>query len=93
MGRTASWLPLTRARTRRPEASAGVSPANVLPKVHHGRAMVDMVGLALLLGLLASGSMLMHSMEVTRSVPRVRAFAVLSIFFMLGFIYWYVEAL
>jgi hypothetical protein len=55
--------------------------------------MVDMVGLALLLGLLASGSMLMHSMEVTRSVPRVRAFAVLSIFFMLGFIYWYVEAL
>lgn len=68
-------------------------PANVLPKVRHGQGMVDMVGLALLLGLLASGTMLMHSMEVSRSVPRVRAFAVLSIVFMLGFMYWYAEAL
>ena len=55
--------------------------------------MVDVLGLALLIGLLASGTLLMHSMEVSRSVPRVRAFAVLSIMFMLGFIYWYTEAL
>jgi hypothetical protein len=55
--------------------------------------MVDVVGLALLIGLLASGTLLMHSMEVSRSVPRVRAFALMSIVFMLGFIYWYVEAL
>ncbi|MCK4970208.1 MAG: hypothetical protein KAS77_06770 [Thermoplasmata archaeon] len=55
--------------------------------------MVDVVGLALLIGLLASGSFLMYSMEVTRSVPQVRIAAVLSIVFMIAFIYWYVEAL
>ena len=55
--------------------------------------MVDVVGLALLIGLVASGTFLMHSMEVTRSVARVRLAAVLSIVFMLGFMFWYVEAL
>lgn len=51
------------------------------------------MGLALLIGLLASGSLLMYSMEVTRSVPQVRFAAVVSIVFMIGFIFWYVEAL
>ena len=51
------------------------------------------MGLALLIGLLASGTLLMHSMEVSRSIPRVRAFALSSIVFMLAFIYWYMEAL
>lgn len=55
--------------------------------------MVDMVGLALLIGLLASGTYLMHSMEVSRSVPRVRIAALLSIVFMIAFIYWYTEGL
>jgi len=50
--------------------------------------MVDLVGLALLLGVLASGTLLMHSMEVSRSVPRVRFAAILSLAFMLGLIYW-----
>jgi len=70
-----------------------VSPANVLPKGDHGQAMVDVVGLALLMGLLASGTYLMHSMEVSRSVPRVRFAALLSIVFMIAFIYWYTEGL
>ncbi|UCC93961.1 MAG: hypothetical protein JSW25_04665 [Thermoplasmata archaeon] len=55
--------------------------------------MVDIVGLALILGLLASGTFLMYSMEVSRSVPRVRMAAVLSIGFMLAFIYWYTKEL
>lgn len=67
--------------------------ANVLREGDHGRPMVDVVGLALLIGLVASGTFLMHSMEVTRSVARVRLAAVLSIVFMLGFMFWYVEAL
>ncbi|NIV80010.1 MAG: hypothetical protein GWN39_15005 [Thermoplasmata archaeon] len=53
---------------------------------------MDVVGLALLLGLIASGTFLMHSMEVTRSVTRVRIAAVLSIVFMIGFMLWYMEA-
>jgi hypothetical protein len=55
--------------------------------------MVDLVGLALLIGLLASGTYLMHSMEVSRSIPKVRFAAVLSIVFIVAFIYWYWEAL
>ncbi|UCC94109.1 MAG: hypothetical protein JSW25_05465 [Thermoplasmata archaeon] len=55
--------------------------------------MVDWVGLALLIGLLASGTYVIHSMEVSRSVTRVRIGAVVSILFMLGFLYWYWEAL
>jgi hypothetical protein len=55
--------------------------------------MVDVVGLALLMGLIASGTFLMHSMEVSRSVPRVRLAAVLSILFMLGFMLWYAGAI
>jgi hypothetical protein len=55
--------------------------------------MVDVVGLALLLGLIASGTFLMHSMEVSRSVPRVRLGAVLSIGFMIGFMAWYAGAI
>lgn len=63
-------------------------PQTFLPKAAHGRPMVDLVGLALLLGVLASGTLLMHSMEVSRSVPRVRFAAILSLAFMLGLIYW-----
>jgi hypothetical protein len=55
--------------------------------------MVDVLGLALLIGLVASGTFLMHSMEVTRSVPRVRFAALLSIVFMLGFMLWYMGVL
>lgn len=55
--------------------------------------MVDVVGLALLLGLVASGTFLMHSMEVTRSVPRVRFAALLSVVFMIGFMLWYAGVL
>jgi hypothetical protein len=55
--------------------------------------MVDLVGLALLIGLLASGTFVMHSMEVSRSVTRVRLGALLSIGFVIGFMYWYWEAL
>lgn len=51
------------------------------------------MGLVLLLGLLASGTYLMHSMEVSRSVPRVRTAAVVSIVFMIAFIYWYTTGL
>ena len=51
------------------------------------------MGLALLIGLIASGTFLMHSMEVTRSVPRVRLAALLSIVFMIGFMLWYVGVL
>jgi hypothetical protein len=55
--------------------------------------MVDVLGLALLIGLIASGTFVMHSMEVSRSVTRVRIGATLSIVFMLAFMYWYWEAL
>ena len=54
---------------------------------------MDILGLALLVGLVASGTFLVHSMEVTRSVPRVRLAAVLSIGFMLGFMAWYAGAI
>ena len=47
--------------------------------------MVDLVGLVLVLGLIASGGFLIHSMEVARSVSRVRLAAVLSIVFMIAF--------
>jgi hypothetical protein len=69
------------------------TPANVLPKGDHGPPMVDLVGLALLLGLIASGTFLMHSMEVTRSVPRVRMAALVSVVFMIGFMLWYAGVL
>ena len=46
------------------------------------------MGLALLIGVLASGTFLMHSMEVSRSIPRVRFAAVVSLLFMIGLIYW-----
>ncbi len=48
--------------------------------------MVDTVGLILILGLVGSGAFLLHSMEVTRSLPRVRIAAVLGIVFMIAFI-------
>ncbi len=51
------------------------------------------MGLALLIGLIASGTFLMHSMEVTRSVPRVRLGALLSIVFVIGFMLWYMGVL
>ena len=50
-----------------------------------GLAVVDLVGLVLVLGLIGSGAFLVHSMEVTRSVARVRLAAVLSIAFMIAF--------
>lgn len=53
-----------------------------------GLAVVDLVGLALILGLVGSGAFLLHSMEVTRSLPRVRLAAVLSIVFMISFIFY-----
>jgi len=48
--------------------------------------VVDLVGLVMILGLVGSGAFLIHSMEVTRSLPRVRLAAVLSIVFMIAFI-------
>jgi len=51
-----------------------------------GLAVVDTVGLILILGLVGSGAFLIHSMEVTRSLPRVRIAAVLGILFMIAFI-------
>ena len=51
-----------------------------------GLAVVDLVGLVLILGLVGSGAFLIHSMEVTRSLTRVRLAAVLSIVFMIAFI-------
>jgi hypothetical protein len=51
-----------------------------------GLAVVDTVGLILILGLVGSGAFLLHSMEVTRSLPRVRIAAVLGIVFMIAFI-------
>jgi hypothetical protein len=50
--------------------------------------MVDIVGLVLILGVLGSGTYLMHSLEVSRSVPRVRFAAALSIVFVIGLIYY-----
>lgn len=50
--------------------------------------MVDIVGLVLILGLVGSGAFLLHSMEVTRSLQRVRLAAVLSIVFMIAFIFY-----
>jgi hypothetical protein len=50
-----------------------------------GRAVVDLVGLVLVIGLIASGGFLMHSLEVTRSPVRVRVGALLSIVFMIAF--------
>lgn len=76
-----------RPRARDPRRGSEL-PANVLPKAAHGRHMVDLVGLALLIGVLASGTFLMHSMQVSRSIPRVRFAAVVSLLFMIGLIYW-----
>ena len=53
---------------------------------------MDLLGLGLLIGLLVSGTFLMHSMEVSRSVIRVRVSALMSIVFMIGFMLWYMEA-
>ncbi len=53
-----------------------------------GLAVVDLVGRALSLGLVGSGAFLLHAMEVTRSLPRVRLAAVLSILFMITFIFY-----
>ncbi len=47
--------------------------------------MVDLVGMALVIGLIASGGFLLHSLEVTRSPVRVRVGALLSIVFMIAF--------
>ena len=45
----------------------------------------DTLALALLIGVLASGAYLIHSMTVTRSVARVRVAAIVSIVLTLAF--------
>jgi len=51
-----------------------------------GRALTnDTLALALLIGVLASGAFLIHSMTVTRSVLRVRVAAAVSIVLTLAF--------
>ena len=51
-----------------------------------GRALTnDTLALALLIGMLASGAYLIHSMTVTRSVMRVRIAAIVSIVLTLAF--------
>ncbi len=45
----------------------------------------DILALALLVGVLASGAYLIHSMTVTRSVARVRVAAIVSIVLTLAF--------
>ena len=51
-----------------------------------GRALTnDTLALVLLIGVLASGAYLIHSMTVTRSVARVRVAAIVSIVLTLAF--------
>jgi hypothetical protein len=47
--------------------------------------MADLVGLALIVGLILAGAFLVHSMSVTRSLIRVRVAALVSIVLMIAF--------
>ena len=50
------------------------------------RAVVDWIGLVLIIGLIGSGIFMVHSMERGRSLLQVRFAAVVSIIFMVAFL-------
>jgi hypothetical protein len=53
-----------------------------------GPAVSELIGLALIVGLVASGAYLVHSMTVTQSLVRVRISALVSLVFMILFMFW-----
>jgi hypothetical protein len=53
-----------------------------------GPAVSDLIGLALIVGLVISGVYLVHSMTVTQSVTGVRVSALVSIVLMILFMAW-----
>ena len=66
-----------RHNDRRAPSNAG--PKRRLPSVRMGRDVSELLVLALVVGDIAAGAFLIHSMTVTRSVVRVRAAALVSI--------------
>lgn len=73
-------------RRARPPAPREASENVITAPRRCGRALNnDALALALLIGVLASGAYLIHSMTVTRSVVRVRIAAVVSIVLTLAF--------